>query len=99
MPTLYNNQAVKYVTSTGAIVDGTITECFPPDMAHVQWGEKHIALARYSEGKEHNTFHFTDESEDRRPEAPPTRPKPFKPGSKAVPDKPKTNGAPAPATT
>jgi hypothetical protein len=90
MRPLFNNYAVRYVTEDGSIVDGTITEVFPPDMAHVQFGEKHLALARYSIGKEPNTFHFEDE------ELQPERPKPFKPGAKAWPDKPQPKGAPAP---
>jgi len=83
MKTLAAGQTVKYITSANVATEGTITEVIGPQIAHVRWADKNLALARYSDGKEANTFHF-DEPEEAAPEPP----KPFKPGAKASPDKP-----------
>jgi len=89
MKTLQLNQIVKYVTSDDQIVDGTIEEVVAPNLAHVRHSENYLALARYSEGKEKNTFHFDEGAAAVAEPAP----EPFKPGAKAVPDKPKQQKA------
>ena len=82
-------QAVKYVTPEGETIDAVVEE----DGIHLRVGENRTALAYYSDAREPNTFHVEEESE---PEL--DLPQPFRPGSKAWPEKPKKPAPDAPSS-
>ena len=83
----YKDQSVKYVNAEGQTVDATIEETnVSSDGAHarVRYGPKNVAIARFSDGKEPNTFHLPEGenagSSETSTSATQDKAKPFKPG-------------------